>query len=29
VLVLSNVHIRSHLLNEQKEQLTLLEGGKL
>jgi len=29
VLVLCNVHIRSHLLNEQQEQITLLEGGKL
>ena len=29
VLVLCNVHIRSHSLNEQQEQVTLLEGGKL
>ena len=29
VLVLCNVHNRSHLLNEQQEQITLLEGGKL
>ena len=29
LLVLYNVHIRSHLLNEQQEQITLLEGGKL
>ena len=29
VLVLCNVHIRSHPLNEQQEQITLLEGGKL
>ena len=27
VLVLCNVHNRSHLLNEQQEQITLLEGG--
>ena len=29
VLVLCNVYIRSHTLNEQLEQLTFLEGGKL
>ena len=29
VLVLCNVHIRSHPLNEQHEQITLFEGGKL
>ena len=29
VLVLCNVHIRSQPLNEQQEQITLLEGGKL
>ena len=29
VLLLCNVHILSHLLNEQQEQITLLEGGKL
>ena len=29
VFVLCNVHIRSHPLNEQQEQITLLEGGKL
>ena len=29
VLVLCNVHIRSHPLNEQQEQITLLFGGKL
>ena len=29
MLVLCNVHIRSQLLNEQQEQITLLEGGKL
>ena len=29
MLVLCNVHIRSHLLNEQQEQITLFEGGKL
>ena len=27
VLVLCNVHIHSHPLNEQQEQITLLEGG--
>ena len=27
VLVLCNVFIRSQLLNEQQEQITLLEGG--
>ena len=29
VLVLCNVHIWSHPMNEQEEQITLLEGGKL
>ena len=29
VLVLCNVHIRSHPLNEQQERITLLDGGKL
>ena len=29
VLVLCNVHIHSHPLNEQQEQITLLEGRKL
>ena len=29
VLVLCDVQNRSHLLNEQQEQITLLEGGKL
>ena len=29
MLVLCNVHIRSHLVNEQQEQITLLGGGKL
>ena len=29
VLVLCNVHIRSHPLNEKEEQVTLLEGEKL
>ena len=29
VLVLCNVHIRSHAVNEKQEQITLLEGGKL
>ena len=29
VLVLCNVHIRSHPLNEQQEQIILLEKGKL
>ena len=29
VLLLCNVHIRSHPLNEQQGQMTLLEGGKL
>ena len=29
VLVLCNVHIHSHPMNQQQEQLTLLEGGKL
>lgn len=29
VLVLCNVYIRSPTLNEQLEQLTFLEGGKL
>ena len=29
VLVLCNVHIRSHPLNEQQKQITLLEGGKV
>ena len=28
-LLLCNVHILSHLLNEQQEQITPLEGGKL
>ena len=28
-LVLCNVHIRSYPLDEQQEQITLLEGGKL
>ena len=28
MLVLCNVHICSHPLNEQQEQITLLEGGK-
>ena len=29
MLVLCNVHIPSHPLNEQQEQITLLEGAKL
>ena len=29
MLLLCNVHVRSHPLNEQQEQITLLEGGKL
>ena len=29
VLLLWNVHIHSHPLNEQQEQITILEGGKL
>ena len=29
MLVLCNVHICSHPLNEQQGQITLLEGGKL
>ena len=29
VLLLWNVHIHSHSLNEQQEKMTILEGGKL
>ena len=29
LLVLGNVHTHSHPLNEQQEQVTLLDGGKL
>ena len=29
LLVLCNVRIRSHPLNEQQDQITLFDGGKL